>query len=108
MPRTKDGEERLNEAFDRLEEALPSPAARFLEWLRHPKARYIRLFLGFLLILAGFFWFLPVIGLELLPIGLLIIAMDVPFLRKPIAWFVMWGLEKWAALRAWWRRRKGR
>ncbi|MFV3075747.1 hypothetical protein [Niveispirillum fermenti] len=96
----------MNQAFDRLEEELPSPAARFLEWLRNPKVRYIRLFIGFLLILASFFWFLPVIGLELLPIGLLIIAIDVPFLQKPIASFVMWGLRKWAALRAWWRRRR--
>jgi hypothetical protein len=36
-----------------------------------------------LFILGGLLWFLPVVGIEMLPVGLLLIAQDVPFLRTP-------------------------
>jgi hypothetical protein len=35
----------------------------------------------------------------MLPLGLLLIAADVPFLRKPMARFTLWSTGKWAALR---------
>lgn len=105
MPSRDKGEDDLNAAYDRLERELPPAIVRGLEWLRSPHARRVRLILGVLLICASFFWFLPFLGIELLPIGLLLIAIDVPFLRKPIARFVMWALDQWTALRAWWRRR---
>jgi hypothetical protein len=45
---------------------------------------------------------------EFLPIGLLLIAQDVPFLRKPVARMIHWLLNKWDALRHWWQERQGR
>jgi hypothetical protein len=39
---------------------------------------------GIFLILAGYFRFLPVLGLWMLPLGLLLLAQDVPFVRRPI------------------------
>lgn len=56
---------------------------RLLHWLHGPRARPVRIPLGILLIIASFFWFLPVIGIELFPIGLLLLAHDVPALRRP-------------------------
>ena len=32
---------------------------------------------GILLIIGSFFWFLPILGLEMFPIGLMLIAIDV-------------------------------
>jgi hypothetical protein len=56
--------------------------------------------LGILCIIASFFWFLPVIGIEFFPIGLLLLAQDVPFLRRPAAKMLLWLERKWQALRA--------
>jgi hypothetical protein len=62
--------------------------------------------LGILFIAAGFMWFLPVAGLEFLPIGLLLIAQDVPFLRRPVGRMTLYLLERWKRLRKWWAQRK--
>jgi hypothetical protein len=35
-------------------------------------------------------WFLPVVGIEMLPIGLLLVAQDVPFLRRPVGRAMVW------------------
>jgi hypothetical protein len=56
---------------------------------------------------GGFFWFLPVLGLWMLPLGLLLLAYDVPFLRKPVGYFTIWGAEKWVAFRLWLARKQG-
>ena len=74
----------FEESFNRLERMLPAPGARALRWLHGPGSGLVRLPLGILCIIAGFFWFLPVVGLEFLPIGLLLVAQDVPFLRRPV------------------------
>jgi len=79
----------LEEAFQRLGAMLPRPGARALRWVHDPKSRFVRLPLGILCIIASFFWFLPVIGVEYLPIGLLLIAQDVPFLRRPVGRFML-------------------
>jgi hypothetical protein len=42
---------------------------------------------------------LAVVGIELLPIGLLVIAVDIPFLQKPVARAVLWLERKWIYLR---------
>lgn len=104
MPATdkSSGRAELQEAYERLDHEVPDSIARVLRWLRHPDARPVRLPLGILLIVLSFFWFLPIIGIELLPIGLLLIAHDVPFLRKPVARALIWLERKWVALRHWW------
>lgn len=99
------GEQLLNEALDELERESPDRVTRIIRWLRKPEARRIRLPLGILCIIASFFWFLPVIGLEYLPIGLLLIAVDVPFLRRPVALFVLWMEDRWVELKRWYRRK---
>lgn len=79
-----DGEKELNRALETLQAEVPDPLCRVIRWLRDPKARRIRIPAGLLLILGGFLWFLPVFGIEWLLIGLLLIAQDVPILRKPV------------------------
>lgn len=74
----------FEESFDRLERMLPAAGGRALRWLHGPGSGLVRLPLGILCIIAGVFWFLPVVGLEFLPIGLLLVAQDVPFLRRPV------------------------
>jgi hypothetical protein len=93
----------LDQAYESLERELPGRAARALRWLRDPKARWIRIPMGILFIIAGFLWFLPVVGIEFLPVGLLLIAQDVPFLRRPVGRLTMWLIKQWISLKCWWR-----
>jgi hypothetical protein len=100
-----EGRAELDRAYDELEDEVPDRVSRAIRWLREPKARKIRIPLGVLFLVGGFFWFLPVVGLEMIPIGLLLIAQDVPFLRKPVGRGMLWLEGKWRSLRRAWRRR---
>ncbi|MGQ4273960.1 hypothetical protein [Terrihabitans sp. B22-R8] len=104
---SEDGQKILDRAYDGLEQEVPDKVARALRWLRDPASRWIRIPAGVLCIIAGFFWFLPVVGLEFFPIGLLLIAQDVPFLRKPVGLFLIWLERQWVRLRRWWARTIG-
>ena len=98
--------DKLEEAFDEIERVAPDSLARGIRWLRKPQARLVRLPLGILCIVGSFFWFLPVLGLWFLPLGLLLIAQDVPFLRRPVGRMTLYLLERWKRLTTWWARRK--
>jgi hypothetical protein len=94
-----EGKRILRQAFKDLERELPQRVARGVRGLRHPKARYIRIPVAVLSIVGGVFSFLPVLGLWMLPLGLLLLAHDVPFLRKPVGRFTSWGAQRWAKFR---------
>jgi hypothetical protein len=94
-----EGKRALREACKRLERELPERGARILRGLRHPDARLIRIPIALLCIVGGIFSFLPVLGIWMLPLGLLLLAQDVPFLRKPVARFTHWIMSRWEAFR---------
>jgi hypothetical protein len=48
-----------------------------------------------LLIVGGIFGFLPILGLWMLPLGLLLFAQDVPMLQGPMARMLGWIERKW-------------
>ena len=75
-------------------------------YLLKPSSRWVRIPSGALLVVGGGFSFLPVLGIWMLPLGLLLIAYDVPFLRKPVAGFTIWAAGKWAELRSRFGRRR--
>ena len=76
--------ERLDREIDRISRELPSGAGRFLRWLRGSSSRWVRVSVGLLLIIFGIFGFLPVLGFWMLPLGALLLAQDIPLLRRPI------------------------
>ena len=51
---------------------------------------------GFLIV-GGVFSILPVFGLWMLPLGLLLLAVDLPSLRPPMARMLHWIERKWPA-----------
>ncbi len=106
--RSKKAQDPLDQAFTRLGNMLPPMAARALKWLHSPESRWVRLPLGVLFIIASFFWFLPVIGLEFLPIGLLLIAQDVPFMRRPVGRATLKLLDGVDRVVNWWKTRSHR
>jgi hypothetical protein len=75
---------RLDLHLDRWQRARPRWAARGLRWLRKPSARWLRIPIGLLLVLCGLFGFLPVLGFWMLIPGLLLLSLDLPFLRLPM------------------------
>lgn len=85
----------LDRHFAWFEGKLPPGPARFVGWLRKPSSRWVRIPLALLLILGGIFSFLPVLGLWMLPLGLLLFAQDVPFLQGPLARLLAWVERKW-------------
>ena len=89
----------LRQAFRRLEHEVPGKVARVLRSLRHPDSRWVRIPVGVLLILGGIFSILPFLGLWMLPLGLLLIAYDIPMLQKPVGRFTLWAIHKWASFR---------
>jgi hypothetical protein len=82
-----------------------SKGSRFIRWLRIPSSFAVRLAIAILLILGGIFSFLPVLGVWMLPLGLLLIAQDVPLLQKPLVAAFAWVERRCEWLRVKWRDR---
>ena len=59
--------------------------------------RALRVLLGVVLIIGGIFGFLPVLGFWMIPLGLAMIFLDAPPVRRA-----------WSRLRAWWKARTAR
>ena len=81
---SKESQMELDRHFAWFETKLPAGPARFVGWLRKPSSRYVRIPIAILLILGGIFSILPVLGLWMLPLGLLVLAVDIPPLRRPV------------------------
>jgi hypothetical protein len=61
---------------------LPARLQSVVRWLRRPSLRLVRIAVAVLLMLGGVFSILPVLGLWMLPLGLILLADDVPPLRR--------------------------
>jgi hypothetical protein len=61
---------------------LPRRLRRTVRWLRRPSARWLRVPAGLLLIIGGVLSILPVFGLWMLPLGLVLLAEDIPPVRR--------------------------
>ena len=85
----------LDRHFAWFEKKLPQRPAKFVSWVRKPSSIYARIPIAILLVAGGFFSFLPVLGLWMLPLGLVLFAQDVPILQKPIANMLGWIERKW-------------
>jgi len=93
------GTQTLNLAYEELARELPDGMARFLARLRSPAAVWVRVPLGLIFVVCAMFWFLPVVGIELLPLGLLLLAQDVPCLRKPVGHFIVFAVKQWRRIK---------
>jgi hypothetical protein len=63
-----------------------------------PNAGWIRIRVGLLFIASGIFSILPFLGVWMLPLGFLLMAYDVPFLRKPVRRFSIGAARRWGQL----------
>jgi hypothetical protein len=90
----------LDEACSRLETHLPRRIRHVFQWARSPRAKFVRLPLGILCLLGGLLWFLPLVGLWMLPLGLVLLAQDIAFMRRPVARLMSWLLDRWERRKA--------
>ncbi|MBD8689765.1 MULTISPECIES: hypothetical protein [unclassified Rhizobium] len=63
-----------------------------------PRSRVGRIVIGVLLIICGLLGFLPVLGFWMVPLGLLVLSQDLPFVRRQRRRLAVW----------WARRRRAR
>ncbi|AOX18268.1 hypothetical protein [Kozakia baliensis] len=69
---------------------LPQKIQDAVNWLLVPERRWVRIPAGILFLAGGMLWFLPILGAWMLPIGILLLAEDIPWLRhlsgRGLAW----------------------
>jgi hypothetical protein len=75
----------LDEELDRLQTRLPDGISRFMQKVRSPAVKPYRIPAGIGLILGGTVGFLPILGFWMVPLGLAVLAQDVPVMRPPLA-----------------------
>lgn len=95
---------RFGRQFDMLERLVPA-ARKPIEALRSNRWFLLRLPLALILIAGGLLSFLPVLGIWMLPLGLLLLAVDLPILRAPVSAGLIRGrrlIQRWQRR---WRKR---
>jgi hypothetical protein len=97
MPTPECHEKRkLERLIDRLNDKLPDRISSIVTWLVSPSGMLIRLPLGLLFMVGGLFAFLPLLGVWMIPVGILLIAVDVPPVRR-------WVVRTWPKIESRWR-----
>jgi hypothetical protein len=81
MPEKPDFQQELQ----RLQRNLPPWACRMLRDVDKPHAVWVRVPAAIGLTVGGLFGFLPVVGFWMTPFGLALLAVDLPFMRRPLA-----------------------
>jgi len=81
--------------LERLIDRLPHSVQRAVRWLRRPAARWLRIPAGVLLAVASLLSILPFFGLWMLPLGLVLLAEDVPPLRRGRDRLLAWAERRW-------------
>jgi hypothetical protein len=87
QPDADDARERRLELLIRL---LPPRGQSIVRWLRQPSAWWLRIPAGLLLMVGGVLFILPVLGLWMLPLGLVLLAEDIPPLRRGTGRILAW------------------
>ncbi|MBI0537687.1 hypothetical protein D9599_19180 [Roseomonas sp. KE2513] len=67
-----------------LSARLPQRMRMGIEWLRLTSRRWLRTPCAVLLIIGGVFSILPILGLWMLPLGLALLAEDVPGIKSQL------------------------
>jgi hypothetical protein len=86
----RDHEHDRERRLELLIRRLPQRFQHTVRWLRRPSARWLRIPAGMLLIIGGLLSILPVLGLWMLPLGLVLLAEDVPPVRRATDRVLTW------------------
>jgi hypothetical protein len=90
-PRPADAAVRHHEhRVESLIDQLPDRLRTITRWLRRPTSRWIRVPAGLLLVGGSLLSILPLFGVWMLPLGLMLLAEDVPPLRRARDHLLKW------------------
>ena len=65
-----------------------------------PRSRILRILIGVLLVICGLFGFLPILGFWMIPLGLLVLSIDIPRVRRWRRRFAVWFHRRYPKLAA--------
>ena len=65
-----------------------------------PRSRLLRILIGILLIIGGVFSFLPILGVWMIPLGMLVLSIDIPRVRRWRRRFAVWFHRRYPRLAA--------
>ena len=99
----KKRDDRLQRQFRAIERDAPF-GGRTLSSLRSDRYRLVRIPLAVVLVLGGLAGFLPVLGFWMVPVGLLLMAVDIPALRPCVSAAVILIRRRFHILRRRWRK----
>jgi hypothetical protein len=86
--------------------------------IRVPQSRLPRIGLGVALVLFGVLGFLPIVGFWMVPLGVLVLSIDIPIVARWRDRFEAWWMRRiapwwkervepwWERVKSWWNRRK--
>src|ERR1700694_2555768 len=95
---SRNAKAQLNRHLDRAEKKLPRRPAAMLRHVRKTAAFYARWTAALALIAGVLLGFLPILGFWMLPLGFILIAQDVPILRRPLARLLNFIERQWAGV----------
>jgi len=76
---------------------LPATVGSAVAWLRKPSRIVVRFGAAILFVLGGVFSILPVLGIWMLPVGLALLAEDLPGLKPKLELVARWIEGRWRA-----------
>ena len=84
--------------------AMNSPAGESVKIgsyrLPLPRSRLLRIAIGVVLVIGGLLGFLPILGLWMIPLGLLVLSVDIPRVRRWRRRFAVWFHRRYPRLAA--------
>ena len=89
-PPSKAASQHHEQRIDGLIGRLPARLQTTIRWLRRPGLRWVRVLAGLLFIAGAFLSMLPVFGIWMLPLGLMLLAEDIPPVRRVRDRFLNW------------------
>ncbi len=96
---------RLRRQFESIEKLHPSLQGP-VRSLQNNRWRLVRIPLGIFCILGGVLSILPFLGLWMLPLGFLLLAVDLPFLQPTVNGILIRSRRRIAIWRRWWREKR--
>jgi hypothetical protein len=86
-----------DERIDRLLARAPKWGRSAVGWLRKPSRRPVRVLAAVLFTAGGVFSILPVLGIWMLPLGLALLAEDIPGMKPSLERSARWCARRWQA-----------
>jgi len=81
--------------LSRLIDRLPGRFREWTLWLLEPESRWARIPAAVVLIFGGLLGMLPVLGFWMLPLGVILLAEDLPIVRRGVARLLAWVERRW-------------